>query len=103
MKLECEKVLRGYPTTLEEDLDILAKDNEGSGPEPISENRRNALLMRSGEKKVLKYLIETADAILPLLEKNLQEVKKAVKTLKLKDDQIDYIKTHIYDIVKKNE
>ncbi len=42
--------------------------------------------MRSGEKKVLKYLIETADTILPFLDKNLQEVKKLVKTLKLKDD-----------------
>lgn len=71
MKIECEKVLRGYPTTLEEDLETLAKDNEGQGPEPIHENRRNALLMRSGEKKVLKYLIETADTILPFLDKNL--------------------------------
>jgi len=39
MKIECEKVLRGYPTTLEQDLEILAKDNEGQGPEPIHENR----------------------------------------------------------------
>lgn len=39
MKIECEKVLRGYPTTLEEDLEILAKDDEGRGPEPITENK----------------------------------------------------------------
>lgn len=71
MKIECEKVLRGYPTTLEEDLDILAKDDEGRGPEPITENKWNAVLMRSGEKKVLKYLMETTDLILPLLDKNL--------------------------------
>ncbi len=71
MKVECEKVIGGYPTTLEEDLEILAKDNEGSGPEPISDNMRNCILMRSGEKKVLKSLIETADQILPLLDKNL--------------------------------
>ncbi len=57
MKIECEKVLRGYPTTLEEDLEMIAKDNEGSGPEPMTESKRNAVLMRSGEKKVLKYLI----------------------------------------------
>lgn len=57
MKIECEKVLRGYPTTLEEDLDMIIKDDEGRGPEPMTENKRNAVLMRSGEKKVLKYLI----------------------------------------------
>lgn len=57
MKIECEKVLRGYPTTLEEDLEMIAKDNEGNGPEPMTESKRNAVLMRSGEKKVLKYLI----------------------------------------------
>lgn len=57
MKIECEKVLRGYPTTLEEDLEMIAKDNEGSGPEPMTESKRNSVLMRSGEKKVLKYLI----------------------------------------------
>jgi len=71
MKVECLKVLEGYPTTLEEDLEILVKDAEGSGHEPLSESHRNCVLMRSGEKKVLKYLIETSDIILPLLDKNL--------------------------------
>jgi len=71
VQIECAKVLRGYPTTLEEDLEMIAKDSEGSGPEPMNENKRNAVLMRSGEKKVLKYLIDTADLILPMLDKNL--------------------------------
>jgi hypothetical protein len=62
------------------------QDNEGNGPKPLNENQRNSLLMRTGEKNVLKYLIETTDLILPLLDKNLQEVKKLVKTMKLKDD-----------------
>lgn len=86
MKIECEKVLRGYPTTLEEDLEMIIKDDEGNGPEPMTENKRNAVLMRSGEKKVLKYLIHTSDLILPLLDKNLQEVKKELKKGDYKED-----------------
>lgn len=71
MKIECTKVLEGYPTSLEEDLEILAQDEEGKGPVPVSENYRNCLLMRSGEKQVLKYLIDSVDLLLPLLDLNL--------------------------------
>ena len=58
---------------------MIEKDNEGAGPEPLTENKRNALLMRSGEKAVLHYLSDTVDKLLPLLDKNLQEVKKEMK------------------------
>ncbi len=101
MKLECMKVQDGYPTTLEEDLEILKNDDEGNGPVPISENYRNAVLMRSGEKKVLKYLIETVDLMMPLFEMNLQEAKKAVKTMDLTEDQSDYIKSTIFILLRK--
>jgi hypothetical protein len=71
MKIECQKILKGYPTSLESDLEMIVKDQEGNGPEPVSENMRNALLMRSGEKQVLHYLSNTVDLLLPLLDKNL--------------------------------
>ena len=45
MKIEAHKLLENYPTTLEQDLATLAKDDEGNGPEPLTENNRNAVLM----------------------------------------------------------
>jgi hypothetical protein len=38
MKIECEKLLKGYPTTYEYDMDLLENDQEGSGPKPLTEN-----------------------------------------------------------------
>lgn len=101
MKIECEKLLKGYPTTLEHDLELLVNDDEGKGPHPLTENHRNATLMRSGEKKVLKYLSATVDIILPLLDKNLQTLKKEMKALNLTEDQTDYIKYYIFPLVSK--
>jgi hypothetical protein len=63
--------LKGYRNTLEEDREMIEKDQEGSGPEPMTENKRNAVLMRSGEKAVLHYLSNTVDLLLPLLDKTL--------------------------------
>lgn len=42
--------------------------------------------MRSGEKKVLKYLSATVDTIIPLMSKNLQDLKKEMKKLNLTED-----------------
>lgn len=55
MKLEATKLLMGYANTYEEDLEILENNKE------LTFNTRNALLMRSGEKKILKHVIDTAD------------------------------------------
>jgi AAA+ ATPase superfamily predicted ATPase len=86
MKIECEKLLKGYPTTLDEDLELIEKDAEGHGPNPLTESQRNSVLMRSGEKKVLKYLSDTASIIIPLMDKNLQDLKKELKKLNLTED-----------------
>jgi len=102
MKLECIRVLGGYDTPLDDDLKRLVDDGEGNGPTPLTENDRNALLMRSGEKKVLKYLIETADIMLPLFKMTLQNAKKSVKELTLTEDQSDYIKSVVYTLIRKN-
>ena len=46
MKLEASKLLAKYPTTYEEDLDILKNNTD------LTDNTRNCVLMRSGEKEV---------------------------------------------------
>ena len=92
-----------YPTGLEEDLDILAKDDEGNGPEPLTENQRNSVLMRSGEKKILHYLIETADLLLPLFKMTLQDAKKVLKGRELTEDQSEYIRNIVYYLIRTNK
>ena len=104
MKLESATLLSKYPTTLEEDIEFLKNDEEGSGPEPLkSDNLRNSILMRSGEKAVLKYLIECADIFYPMFDMTLQEAMKANKGNDYSEDQNDYIKSVIFHLIKNNE
>ena len=67
MKLEATKLLGNYPQTYEEDLEILEKD------EGLTFNTRNALLMRSGEKKILQHVIEFADTMVRLLNLDVDQ------------------------------
>lgn len=60
--------------------------------------------MRSGEKQVLKYLIETSDKMIPLMSKTFQEMKKELKLPNsFTDDQLDYIKNQLMQILPKGE
>lgn len=67
MKLEATKLQMNYPTTYEEDLEILETNQD------LTFNTRNALLMRSGEKKILKHIIETCDLMQEYLDMDLNE------------------------------
>ena len=66
-----------YPTTLEEDLDLLhrTKEQEEKKEQDVSpscmlvgSNRRNALLVRSDEKRVLAHWLAVCDASLCFLD-----------------------------------
>lgn len=50
-----------YDTSLEEDLKILERED-------LTFNQRNCVLFRSGEKKILQFLMNTTQKILPLLD-----------------------------------
>jgi hypothetical protein len=61
-----------YPTTKEEDLKLLETE--------LSQNIRNCVLMRLGEKSVLMYYLELTKYSLSLIEiNNIKEIKKKVK------------------------
>jgi len=94
MKLEATKVLLGYPQTLEEDLEILESGKE------LTFNVRNALLMRSGEKVILKHIIDTANILTTYFDYDLTGIRKHLKTDKLKEDQKNYIKKVIQPLIK---
>jgi len=71
--------LKKYPTTYEEDLKILENQKD-----KMSWNNRNCVLMRSGEKKILLYLIQLATLGLQLIDMPL---KKARETFNKRDDR----------------
>ena len=70
IKEMCAEALARYPNTLEDDYEILKRDN-------LSFNERNCVLFRSGEKEILVFLIELGDYILRLLEMKFKDAKKA--------------------------
>lgn len=64
--------LSAYPTTKEEDLKILETN--------LSQNKRNCVLMRLGEKSVLLFFLDFANYCSSLIEiNNIKEIKKKVK------------------------
>jgi len=54
-----------YPTSYKDDLALLEKIEAGSMPE-VGYNKKNCLLLRIGEKRILHFIVETAEAILEL-------------------------------------
>ena len=69
-----EEALAAYPQTLEEDMEILKRDN-------LTFNERNCVLFRSGEKEILVFLIEMSDYVLKLLEMKFKDAKKSTQNL----------------------
>ena len=53
--------LNAYPTTYQEDLEILKRDD-------LTFNQRNCVLFRSGEKEILIFLINATEKFIPLLD-----------------------------------
>ncbi|KAL4487539.1 hypothetical protein ABPG72_007059 [Tetrahymena utriculariae] len=78
----CQNSISLYSTTLKEDKELLAKDN-------LTQNQRNCVLLRSGEKEILQFYIEMADKMQKLLKMNRREITK----LSL---QQEYIKYNVY-------
>jgi len=61
-----------YPETLQEDAQILQRED-------LTENQRNCVLMRQGEKQILDWYFKFSDLALALLDMERKEVKKAAK------------------------
>ena len=59
--LEAKLVYERYPTSLEEDLKALERED-------LTFNHRNCLLYTSGEKVILNFLINTCQKLLPLFD-----------------------------------
>lgn len=68
VKTICTDYLNEYPTTLDQDIELLKDDS-------LTFNQRNCVLFRSGEKEILVYFIEFADLCLSLLDMKFKDAK----------------------------
>ena len=91
--LTCQQAIDKYPTTYEEDLKLLEEDDM---EKKLTQNQRNCVLYRSGEKKILHFLIDTAEKIIPLLGMNFKDARKEVNSYKDFDGCLDYVKNVVY-------
>jgi histone-lysine N-methyltransferase SETD3 len=66
----CTEALRRFPTCLEED-EALLQD------QALTRNARNSILMRQGEKRVLRFFLELAKVAVPWLRRPWSEVERA--------------------------
>jgi len=64
-------------------------------------NERNCVLFRSGEKKILKFLISLADHFIPALDMKFKDAKKALANFPDAEVCKEYINTVLLNLVKK--
>ena len=65
----CSEKLEGYPTTAEEDREILAKNDMN-----LTFNESNMVIFRLGEKEVLNLMVEFASNMSRALKGSTREV-----------------------------
>lgn len=87
--------MKQYPESYQFDLDLLEKDDK---EKQLTNNQRSCVLYRSGEKKILKFLIDAADKLMNLYELPLKEARKEVnKNSSVEyEGMVDYIKVTLY-------
>ena len=97
LKLLSQESLGNYPTTYQEDLEILEK-NEG-----LTFNTRNCVLFRSGEKKILHFLIETADLVTEMFKLSFKDARKLLNNHPNADNIRDYCNHVVFELIKKGQ
>lgn len=92
----CRIQMATYPQTLDEDMEILERTD-------LTFNQRNAVLFRSGEKKILFTLMFYAEKILPLLDMDFKTARQTVTKTRELDECSDYLTNAIYYLIKKDK
>ena len=70
-----QQTLTKYPNTLQEDIEIVKKDEAENN---LTFNEKNCVLIRKGEKEILEYLVSCADKAAELGKLTFSEAKEAM-------------------------
>ena len=79
----CDEALKRYPTTLEEDIELLRRDQENAGA--LSYNKRNCILYRKSEKEVLYFFKDCASKVEKLAKMTEKEARAEVGRWNISD------------------
>ena len=71
----CDLSLSKYPTSLQEDLQILQKDQKDG---KLGFNKRNCVLLRKGEKEILYFLRDMAYRVFYIVRMNAKDALKEI-------------------------
>ena len=97
VKKVCEDQLKLYLTSLEEDEKRINNDEE-----QLSTNERNCIMLRMGEKSILRFYISFADKVLPLFKLRFKDVRKVIFSPELISCN-EYVKKCIVPLMLKEE
>jgi hypothetical protein len=90
IQLLAEEALAKFPTSYEEDLQLL--ESVESGQEELSFNKQNCLKLRIGEKKLLNFITRTAKSIIDLSTMTRKEaVKRMMMNHVVYKKNMDYV------------
>ena len=90
------EALSRYPTSLEDDNDLLTKDD---AEKIFTSNERNCVLYRQGEKIILAFLETAADRFLKLLTMSQKEARKEVNSYKGFEPCADYFRHTVLQLL----
>lgn len=87
-----------YSATIAEDREML-KDEE-----KMTENLRNCILFRIGEKEICEFFIESAQYCLELMDMKFTAAKKKTQSLPAKFETMrDYLRSSVLPLILENE
>ena len=83
------EALGRYPTTLEQDNELIDKDDTES---MFTSNERNCVMYRLGEKIILMFLQTAAERFLKLYTMNQKDARKEINSYKGFEGCADYFR-----------
>ena len=87
---------KGYPQTLEEDKEMIAKDEQEAF---LTRNQRNCVLFRIGEKEIFRFLVTCSDMMQTVLKQNQKEAKATLLTFPHFNVCDTYIKQTVFQLI----
>jgi hypothetical protein len=95
------EALAKYPTTLDEDKALLAKEDEAApADKTLTYNTRNCVLLRVGEKKILNYLLDTATNIVEIAQMTRKgAIGAMMKRHKIFKPSMSYVKGTLVPLI----
>lgn len=90
-----------YSTTLEEDTELLANDDKETDPsKKLTQNQRNCVLYRHGEKEIFVFWIEVADLMMKWMTADAKTIQNELKHNKRYHLINDYVADTLLPMLK---